>query len=167
MFLRVRACVCFCKRIQEEDGGFFEKLGTRLAEKAQAQQLEETLPEEDGECGNGPSVEENLHAAEKREALYAAKESNLQRQTSFAEPTTIATTSSSDSESEEHETAYDIVAQSMGLNVSDERERKRLYCNSLPPPTFRGFHRDIPSTLRLRSSVVNPFSPLPLINNTL
>ncbi|XP_058798233.1 protein unc-13 homolog 4B-like isoform X2 [Phymastichus coffea] len=108
--------------IQEEDGGFFEKLGTRLAEKAQAQQLEETLPEGDGdgaeECG--PLAPENFCAAEKREALYAAKESNLQRQTSFAvEPTASSAATTTDSESEEHETAYDIVAQSMGLNIEE------------------------------------------------
>lgn len=127
-------------RIQEEDGGFFEKLGTRLAERAQAQQLEESLTppaeEEDEQQGAQPAEKpeeeeeeeeekekeeqepaedeetrrKKLCVAERREALYAAKESNLQA---------AGKLQPSDSESEEPETtALDILAQSVGLNVS-------------------------------------------------
>ncbi|XP_016841256.1 protein unc-13 homolog 4B isoform X1 [Nasonia vitripennis] len=123
--------------IQEEDGGFFEKLGTRLAEKVEAQQLEESLPPEEEEGGEtakpDDDVEEveeeeaavsqdeevNLCVAEKREALYAQKESKLRREVSRVGQAEDVLLPETDSESEEHETAYNIVAQSVGLNIEE------------------------------------------------
>ncbi|XP_011497848.1 PREDICTED: protein unc-13 homolog D-like [Ceratosolen solmsi marchali] len=103
-------------RIQEEDGSFFEKLGTRLAERAQEQQLEESLPPPGAEESEGcPPVadneDENFCVVEERDALYAERESCL-RGGDKAVPET-------DSESEEHETVYDVVAESVGLNIEE------------------------------------------------
>ena len=66
----------------------------------------EVLLEEEG----GGEAGLDLCVAEKREALYAARENNLQRQPSRPAET--------DSETEEHETVLDLLAQSLGLNVS-------------------------------------------------
>lgn len=112
------------KRIQEEDGGFFEKLGTRLAEKVQAEQLEERLYEDvvnskddktAANCAINEKIEEeeNLDycVIEKKEALYAARVNELK-----GEPVEIPL--ETDSESDEQSKTLDIVAESLGLNVS-------------------------------------------------
>ncbi|KAL7300179.1 hypothetical protein TKK_0007024 [Trichogramma kaykai] len=107
-------------RLQEEDGGFFEKLGTRLADRAEEQRQEETLQpakDEDNSCSEEEQQQQGDDGEdEAKRARYAAKESNLQRQPSRAyEPSSSPET---DSETEEQETALAIVAQSVGLNVS-------------------------------------------------
>ncbi|CAB0028546.1 unnamed protein product [Trichogramma brassicae] len=106
-------------RLQEEDGGFFEKLGTRLADRAEEQRQEETLQpakDEDSSCSEEQQQGDDGEDEAKR-ARYAAKESKLQRQPSRAyEPSSSPET---DSETEEQETALAIVAQSVGLNAPE------------------------------------------------
>ncbi|CAG5090340.1 Similar to stac: Protein unc-13 homolog 4B (Drosophila melanogaster) [Cotesia congregata] len=86
------------KRIQDSDGGFFENLGTLLAEKVRAQELAEgPLPiksdksdEEEDVVGEGGSIEEPT------EALLE-----------------------SDSDRDENERALDIVIGSVGWNIEE------------------------------------------------
>ncbi|KAJ8682333.1 hypothetical protein QAD02_018125, partial [Eretmocerus hayati] len=115
-------------RLQEEDGGFFEKLGVRLAEKAQQQTQQESLTDEivpicDSNLENG-NVEEVCVVAEKRGALFAEKETALRNQINSGldneeDQKIQAGGDSSGSDSESHEAAIDFVAQSVGLNIEE------------------------------------------------
>ncbi|XP_014210937.1 protein unc-13 homolog 4B-like isoform X2 [Copidosoma floridanum] len=115
--------------IQEEDNSFFEKLGTSLADKAKAQRLEESLPEATppcdfeaneeavGTCNTGQEgkeevedIEAHFCVAKQREALYAEKEIALKGE---------QVADSTESESENGETTYNVVAKSVGLNVEE------------------------------------------------
>lgn len=84
-------------RIQESDGGFFENLGTLLAEKVRAQeQAEGPLPKKKDE------VQE--------------EEDTVSEKGSINEPTEALLEIDSDRDENEH--ARNFLAESMGLNVS-------------------------------------------------
>jgi len=84
-------------RIQESDGGFFENLGTLLAEKVRAQEQAE-----------GPLPKKRDEAQE--------EEDTLSEEGSIDEPTDALLETDSDRDENEH--ARDFLAESMGLNVS-------------------------------------------------
>lgn len=130
-------------RLQEEDGGFFEKLGSRLVEKVQIQEQEESLTaasadEEVSSCEQQHGVNQSdvghsevetmVCKAELREALYAEKENVLKRSLSHvADPTTPVTDiddpeprdrDEEEEEEEEVKNTLDVLAESIGLNVS-------------------------------------------------
>ncbi|KAL2716214.1 protein unc-13 4B isoform X7 [Vespula squamosa] len=84
------------KRIQETDGGFFENLGTLLAEKVRAQeQMEGPLPK-------------------KKEEIEAEDEDNLSEEGSIEEPTEALLETDSDRDEKEH--AKNFLVESVGLN---------------------------------------------------
>lgn len=88
-------------RIQESDGGFFENLGTLLAEKVRAQeQAEGPLPKKRDESQEEEEEEEDI----------------LSEEGSVDEPTEALLETDSDRDENEH--ARNFVAESMGLNVS-------------------------------------------------
>jgi hypothetical protein len=87
-----------------------------LAERVQEQQFEESLPPPgSGDAEGCPTAagpdDENFCVAQKRGALYAERVSSLRGEAE-------ALPGETDSDSEEHETVYDVVAESVGLNVS-------------------------------------------------
>ncbi|KZC08060.1 BAI1-associated protein 3 [Dufourea novaeangliae] len=86
------------KRIQESDGGFFENLGTLLAEKVRAQeQVEGPLPKKNDE------VQE--------------EEDNLSEEESIEEP--VDALLETDSDRDENEHALNFLAESMGWNIEE------------------------------------------------
>lgn len=94
-------------RIQETDGGFFENLGTLLAEKVRAQeQLEGPLPKKKDET-QGEEEEE---------------EDKLSEEGSIEEP--VDALLDTDSDRDENEHATNFLAESMGWNVS----KKCIHC---------------------------------------
>ncbi|XP_026666631.1 uncharacterized protein LOC113463862 [Ceratina calcarata] len=87
------------KRVQESDGGFFENLGTLLAEKVRAQeQAEGPLPKK------------------KDEVQEAEEEDDLSEESSIEEP--VDALLETDSDRDENEHATNFLAESMGWNVS-------------------------------------------------
>jgi len=91
-------------RIQESDGGFFENLGTLLAEKARAQeQAEGSLPEK---------------KAKTQEEEEEEEDSTLNEEGSIDEVTEALLETDSDRDENEH--ARNFLAESMGLNVSNK-----------------------------------------------
>ncbi|XP_011687719.1 PREDICTED: protein unc-13 homolog D isoform X4 [Wasmannia auropunctata] len=86
------------KRIQESDGGFFENLGTLLAEKARAQEQEER-----------PLSKKKDEAQEEEEILIEEE--------SIEEPTEALLETDSDRDEDEH--ARNFLAESMGLNIEE------------------------------------------------
>lgn len=96
-------------RIQESDGGFFENLGTLLAEKARA--LEEVegkkliLPISYGQCQN----ENKIKYADDKEEKDKENETNDKLTEALLE---------SDSDRDENEEAMELVNDSVGWNVS-------------------------------------------------
>lgn len=89
----------FFFRLQEADGGFFENLGTLLAEKAKAQVKEVPLPTRD-------EVESQLEVSEAPAVLGAT----------MGQPTEPLL--ESDSDKDENEVAENLLIESMGWNVS-------------------------------------------------
>ncbi|XP_076762015.1 C2 and C2B_Munc13-like domain-containing protein staccato isoform X4 [Xylocopa sonorina] len=88
------------KRIQESDGGFFENLGTLLAEKVRAQeQAEGPLPKK------------------KEEAPETEDEDNLSDEGSIEEP--VDALLETDSNRDEDELATSFLAESMGWNIEE------------------------------------------------
>ncbi|XP_018351184.1 PREDICTED: BAI1-associated protein 3 isoform X3 [Trachymyrmex septentrionalis] len=90
------------KRIQESDGGFFENLGTLLAEKARAQEQAE-----------GPLPEKKAATQEEEEE----ENSTLNEEESIDEPTEALLETDSDRDENEH--ARNFLAESMGLNIEE------------------------------------------------
>nr|XP_012141509.1 PREDICTED: protein unc-13 homolog D isoform X8 [Megachile rotundata] len=90
------------KRIQESDGGFFENLGTLLAEKVRAQEQVE---------GPIPKKKDDLEAEEEEE------ESNLSEVESIEEP--VEALLETDSDRDENEHATNFLAESMGWNIEE------------------------------------------------
>ncbi|XP_078052206.1 uncharacterized protein LOC144478312 [Augochlora pura] len=87
------------KRIQETDGGFFENLGTLLAEKVRAQeQVEGPLPKRNVEVLEGAQEEEDVTSEEG----------------SIEEP--VDALLDTDSDRDENEHAINFLADSMGWN---------------------------------------------------
>ncbi|XP_067210437.1 protein unc-13 homolog 4B isoform X4 [Linepithema humile] len=87
------------KRIQESDGGFFENLGTLLAEKARAQeQVEGPLPK-------------------KKDETQEEEEEDILSEEGSIEPTEALLETDSDRDENEH--ARNFVAESMGLNIEE------------------------------------------------
>nr|XP_050846661.1 protein unc-13 homolog 4B isoform X1 [Vespula vulgaris] len=87
------------KRIQETDGGFFENLGTLLAEKVRAQeQMEGPLPK-------------------KKEEIETEDEDNLSEEGSIEEPTEALLETDSDRDEKEH--AKNFLVESVGLNIEE------------------------------------------------
>lgn len=85
-------------RIQETDGGFFENLGTLLAEKVRVQeQMEGPLPK-------------------KKEEIEPEDEDNLSEEGSIEEPSEALLETDSDRDEKEH--AQNFLVESVGLNVS-------------------------------------------------
>lgn len=99
-----------CFRIQEEDGGFFEKLGSRLVEKVQIQELEESL---ESPSTTGEFSEEVVCKAKILGALSLEKENRINR--------AAETTSESSETEDDAELIEDLLAESVGLNVSIDR----------------------------------------------
>ena len=87
-------------RIQESDGGFFENLGTLLAEKARAQEVAE---------GPLPSISNNAEEESFSEDVVSETESIEEPNEALLE---------SDSDRDENEHATDLVVGSVGWNVS-------------------------------------------------
>lgn len=87
-------------RIQETDGGFFENLGTLLAEKVRAQEQEE-----------GPLPKKKDEVQETGE-----EEDNFSEEGSIEEP--VDALLETDSDRDENEHATNFLAESMGWNVS-------------------------------------------------
>ncbi|CAL1673923.1 unnamed protein product [Lasius platythorax] len=86
------------KRVQESDGGFFENLGTLLAEKVRAQeQAEGPLPKKKDETQE--------------------EEDTLSEEGSIDEPTEALLETESDRDENEH--ARNFLAESMGLNIEE------------------------------------------------
>lgn len=90
----------FVYRIQESDGGFFENLGTLLAEKARAQEQAE-----------GPLPKRKDEAQEEEEEDTLSEPGSV-----IDEPTEALLETDSDRDENEH--ARNFLAESMGLNVS-------------------------------------------------
>ncbi|XP_076396435.1 C2 and C2B_Munc13-like domain-containing protein staccato isoform X2 [Megachile rotundata] len=88
--------------IQESDGGFFENLGTLLAEKVRAQEQVE---------GPIPKKKDDLEAEEEEE------ESNLSEVESIEEP--VEALLETDSDRDENEHATNFLAESMGWNIEE------------------------------------------------
>ncbi|XP_034180927.1 C2 and C2B_Munc13-like domain-containing protein staccato isoform X1 [Osmia lignaria lignaria] len=88
------------KRIQESDGGFFENLGTLLAEKVRAQEEVE-----------GP-IPKKIEEAEEAE-----EESNLSEEENIEEP--VEALLETDSDRDENEHATNFLAESMGWNIEE------------------------------------------------
>ncbi|XP_025154207.1 protein unc-13 homolog 4B isoform X4 [Harpegnathos saltator] len=86
------------KRIQESDGGFFENLGTLLAERVRAQEQAE-----------GPLPKKRDETQE--------EEDTLSEEDSIDEPTEALMETDSDRDENEH--ARNFVADSMGLNIEE------------------------------------------------
>ncbi|XP_047346149.1 protein unc-13 homolog 4B isoform X9 [Vespa velutina] len=87
------------KRVQETDGGFFENLGTLLAEKVRAQeQMEGPLPK-------------------KKEEIEAEDEDNLSEEGSIEEPSEALLETDSDRDEKEH--AQNFLVESVGLNIEE------------------------------------------------
>ncbi|XP_034941538.1 protein unc-13 homolog 4B isoform X4 [Chelonus insularis] len=92
------------KRIQESDGGFFENLGTLLAEKVRAQELAEgPLPIKSHKNNDDDEEEE--------------EEDVISEEGSIEEPTEALL--ESDSDRDENEQARDIVVSSVGWNIEE------------------------------------------------
>ncbi|XP_076382210.1 C2 and C2B_Munc13-like domain-containing protein staccato isoform X5 [Megalopta genalis] len=90
------------KRIQESDGGFFENLGTLLAEKVRAQeQVEGPLPKKNVEVLEGSQEEEDV----------------LSEEGSIEEP--VDALLDTDSDRDENEHAINFLADSMGWNIEE------------------------------------------------
>lgn len=87
-------------RIQETDGGFFENLGTLLAERAREQEQAE-----------GPLPKKMDEAQEEEE-----EEEDLSEEESIEEP--VDALLETDSDRDENEHATNFLAESMGWNVS-------------------------------------------------
>ncbi|XP_026666615.1 protein unc-13 homolog 4B isoform X1 [Ceratina calcarata] len=88
------------KRVQESDGGFFENLGTLLAEKVRAQeQAEGPLPKK------------------KDEVQEAEEEDDLSEESSIEEP--VDALLETDSDRDENEHATNFLAESMGWNIEE------------------------------------------------
>ncbi|XP_025987263.2 protein unc-13 homolog 4B isoform X4 [Solenopsis invicta] len=89
------------KRIQESDGGFFENLGTLLAEKVRAQeQAEGPLPKKKDETQEEDEEEDILN---EEECIEEPTEALLE----------------TDSDRDEDEQARNFLAESMGLNIEE------------------------------------------------
>ncbi|XP_011878688.1 PREDICTED: protein unc-13 homolog D isoform X5 [Vollenhovia emeryi] len=87
------------KRIQESDGGFFENLGTLLAEKARAQeQAEGPLPV-------------------KKDEIQEEEEDTSTEEGSIHEPTEALLDTDSDRDEDEH--TRNFLAESIGLNIEE------------------------------------------------
>ncbi|XP_071625523.1 protein unc-13 homolog 4B isoform X1 [Temnothorax longispinosus] len=98
--LRNRRNKIYPVKIQESDGGFFENLGTLLAEKARAQeQAEGPLPEK------------------KDETQEEEEEDTLNEEGSIDEPTEALLETDSDRDENEH--ARNFLAESVGLNIEE------------------------------------------------
>ena len=91
-------------RIQESDGGFFENLGTLLAEKARAQEQAE---------GSLPEKKVKMQEEEEEE-----EDSTLNEEGNIDEVTEALLETDSDRDENEH--ARNFLAESMGLNVSNK-----------------------------------------------
>ncbi|XP_076644673.1 C2 and C2B_Munc13-like domain-containing protein staccato isoform X4 [Halictus rubicundus] len=90
------------KRIQESDGGFFENLGTLLAEKVRAQeQVEGPLPKKKDEVQQEEQEEED----------------DLSEEGSIVEPVDALLETDSDRDENEHTTNF--LAESMGWNIEE------------------------------------------------
>lgn len=91
-----------CCRLQEADNGFFENLGTLLAEKVRAQQLEEgPIPE------RKDLVLENIK--DEKEEVISDTDSMMEVTEALLE---------SDSDRDETEIVQNFMIQSIGWNVS-------------------------------------------------
>ncbi|XP_053984582.1 protein unc-13 homolog 4B-like isoform X1 [Hylaeus volcanicus] len=88
------------KRIQESDGGFFENLGTLLAERVRAQEQAE-----------GPLPRKRNDAQEKEEEDYMSEEETIE------EP--VEALLDTDSDRDENELATNFLAESMGWNIEE------------------------------------------------
>ena len=94
----------FLYRIQETDGGFFENLGTLLAEKVRAQEQQEgPLPRK---------KDENQKTEEEKEEV----EDDLSEESTIEEP--VEALLETDSDRDENEHATNFLTESMGWNVS-------------------------------------------------
>ncbi|XP_020290678.1 protein unc-13 homolog 4B isoform X2 [Pseudomyrmex gracilis] len=92
-----------CKRLQESDGGFFENLGTLLAEKARAQeQAEGPLPKKKNEAEEEEEEEEDT-ISEAGSVIDEPTEALLE----------------TDSDRDENEHARNFLAESIGLNIEE------------------------------------------------
>ncbi|KAK1130865.1 hypothetical protein K0M31_017168 [Melipona bicolor] len=87
------------KRIQETDGGFFENLGTLLAEKVRAQEQQE-----------GPLPKKKTEEKEEE------TEDDLSEEGTIEEP--VEALLETDSDRDENEHAANFLAESVGWNVS-------------------------------------------------
>lgn len=90
-------------RIQESDGGFFENLGTLLAERVRTQEQAE---------GPLPKKKSMVQEAEEEEE----EEDVLSEEGSIEEP--VDALLETDSDRDENEHATNFLAESMGWNVS-------------------------------------------------
>ncbi|EFN87699.1 hypothetical protein EAI_13530 [Harpegnathos saltator] len=100
------------KRIQESDGGFFENLGTLLAERVRAQEQAE-----------GPLPKKRDETQE--------EEDTLSEEDSIDEPTEALMETDSDRDENEH--ARNFVADSMGLNARTEGDGANKFDVCLRP----------------------------------
>ncbi|XP_076249769.1 C2 and C2B_Munc13-like domain-containing protein staccato [Calliopsis andreniformis] len=91
------------KRIQESDGGFFENLGTLLAERARTQEQTE-----------GPLPKRKSVVPEEEEE---EEEDNLSEEGSIEEP--VEALLETDSDRDENEHATNFLAESMGWNIEE------------------------------------------------
>lgn len=92
----------FIYRIQESDGGFFENLGTLLAERVRAQEQAE---------GPLPKKRDEAEEEEEEEESYASEEGSIEEPKEALLET--------DSDRDENELATSFLAESMGWNVSE------------------------------------------------
>ncbi|XP_076177568.1 C2 and C2B_Munc13-like domain-containing protein staccato isoform X3 [Ptiloglossa arizonensis] len=90
------------KRIQESDGGFFENLGTLLAERVRAQEQAE---------GPLPKKRDEAEEEEEEEESYASEEGSIEEPKEALLET--------DSDRDENELATSFLAESMGWNIEE------------------------------------------------